>query len=310
MPGSNEKRWRLVVDFRNVNKKLIADKFPLPRIDDILDQLCRAKYFSCLDLISGFHQIELDEQSRDITSFSTDKGSFRFNRLPYGIKIAPNSFQRMMSIAFCGLSPEQAFLYMDDLVVLGCSEKHMLKNLKDVFSICRKYNLKLHPDKCSFFSHEVTYLGHKCTDKGILPDDSKFETIKNYPTPKDSDAVRRFVAFCNYYRRFIPNFASHSLHLTRLTRKNVQFQWNEECENAFQFLKEALLSPSILQYPNFNKPFCITTDASKNACGAVLSQDYNGIQLPVSYASRSFTKGERNKSTIEQELAAIHWAIN
>lgn len=309
LPGKTEKRWRLVVDYRQVNKKLIADKFPLPRIDDILDQLGRAKYFSCLDLMSGFHQIELDENSRNITSFSTDKGSFRFKRLPYGIKIAPNSFQRMMSIAFCGLSPAQAFLYMDDLVVLGCSEKHMLKNLRDVFSICRKYNLKLHPDKCSFFSHEVTYLGHKCTDKGILPDDSKFNVVLNYPTPQNADQTKRFVAFCNYYRRFIPNFAEHSRHLSRLCRKHVPFVWTNECKTAFQYLKNCLLSPNILQYPNFQKQFCITTDASKYACGAVLSQEYKGKQLPVAYASRAFTKGESNKSTIEQELAAIHWAI-
>lgn len=309
LPGTTQKRWRLVVDYRGINKKLIADKFPLPRIDDILDQLGRAKYFSCLDLVSGFHQIELEEDSRDITSFSTEKGSFRFKRLPYGIKIAPNSFQRMMSLAFSGLSPAQAFLYMDDLVVIGCSEEHMLKNLRDVFGMCRKYSLKLHPDKCSFFCREVTFLGHKCTDKGILPDDSKFSIIKNYPTPKNGDEAKRFVAFCNYYRRFIPNFAESSRHITRLSRKNVAFEWSKECENSFNYLKNQLLSPRILQYPDFQKQFCITTDASKHACGAVLSQECNGIQLPVAYASRSFTKGESNKSTIEQELAAIHWAI-
>ena len=128
LPGSNEKRWRLVVDYRQINKKLVADKFPLPRIDDILDQLDRAKYFSCLDLMSGFHQIGLEKKSRDLTSFSTGNGSYRFNRLPYGLKIAQNSFQRMMTFAFSGLKPDQAFLYMDDLVVLGCSEEHMLSN--------------------------------------------------------------------------------------------------------------------------------------------------------------------------------------
>lgn len=121
IPGSTEKRWRLVIDYRQVNKKLIGDKYPLPRIDDILDQLGRAKFFSNLDLIQGFLQIDLDEDSKDITSFSTDKGSFRFNRLPYGIKVAPNSFQRMMSLAFAGLTPEKAFLYMDDIVVIGKS---------------------------------------------------------------------------------------------------------------------------------------------------------------------------------------------
>jgi len=127
LPNSEEKKWRLVIDYRQINKKLLSDKFPLPRIDDILDQLGRAKYFSCLDLMSGFHQIELEENSRNITSFSTSNGSYRFTRLPFGLKIAPNSFQRMMTIAFSGLEPSQAFLYMDDLMVIGCSEKHIIK---------------------------------------------------------------------------------------------------------------------------------------------------------------------------------------
>jgi len=310
LPNSSEKRWRLVVDYRQVNKKLMSDKYPLPRIDDILDQLGRAKTFSCLDLVSGFHQIQLDEKSRDITSFSSSQGSFRFKRLPYGLKIAPNSFQRMMALAFAGLGPGRAFLYMDDLIVLGCSESHMLSNLKEVFKICRKTNLKLHPEKCIFFSPEVTFLGHKCTNEGILPDDSKFEKILNYPRPTNSDEVRRFVAFMNYYRRFIPKFSYYSIHLTRLTRKKVPFIWTEDCEKAFLYLKNSLLSPKILKYPDFDKEFCITTDASKIACGAILSQNYNGTQLPVAFASRSFTKGESNKSVIEQELTAIHWALN
>ena len=309
LPGQSDKRWRLVVDYRQINKKLIADKYPLPRIDDILDQLGRAKYFSCLDLMSGFHQIELDENSRDLTSFSTNEGSFRFTRLPYGIKVAPNSFQRMMSLAFSGLAPSQAFLYMDDLVVIGCSEKHMTKNLKDVFEMCRKHNLKLHPDKCNFFNHEVTFLGHKCTSNGILPDDSKYDIIKKYPTPKNGEEAKRFIAFCNYYRRFIPNFATYSRHLTYLSKKNVTFCWTDKCEKSFNYFKNFLLYPKILQYPDFNKKFCITTDASKYACGAILSQERDGIQMPIAYASKAFTKGESNKSVIEQELTAIHWAI-
>lgn len=308
-PNSDKKKWRLVIDYRQINKKLLADKFPLPRIDDILDQLGRAKYFSCLDLMSGFHQIELDEGSRDITSFSTSNGSYRFTRLPFGLKIAPNSFQRMMTIAFSGIEPSQAFLYMDDLIVIGCSEKHMLKNLTEVFGKCREYNLKLHPEKCSFFMHEVTFLGHKCTDKGILPDDKKYDVIQNYPVPHDADSARRFVAFCNYYRRFIKNFADYSRHITRLCKKNVPFEWTDECQKAFIHLKSQLINPTLLQYPDFSKEFCITTDASKQACGAVLTQNHNGHQLPVAYASRAFTKGESNKSTTEQELAAIHWAI-
>ena len=149
----------------------------------------------------------------------------------------------------------------------------------------------------------------RCTNRGILPDNSKFETITNDPRPEDSDAARRFVAFCNYYRRFIPNFSDYAYPLNCLSRKNAKFIWTKECEKSFQYLKNSLVKSPILQYPDFSKSFCITTDASKVACGAVLSQDHNGIQLPVSYASRTFTKGEQNKSVIERELAAIHWAI-
>ena len=127
-----QKAFRLVVDFRLLNKKLVQDKFPLPRIDDILDQLGRAKWFSVLDLMSGFHQIPLSEESRDITSFSVNSGSFKFTRLPFGLSVSPNSFQRMMSLAFAGITPERAFLYMDDLIVVGCSDQHHLNNLRNV----------------------------------------------------------------------------------------------------------------------------------------------------------------------------------
>ena len=139
--------------------------------------------------------------------------------------------------------------------------------------------------------HEVTLLGHKCTSNGILPDDNKYSAIRDYPTPTNADEARRFVAFCNYYRRFIENFANYSRHITALTKKNAIFHWTPECQTAFEYLKKELMSPQILQYPDFEKPFCITTDAGKQACGAVLSQDYDNKQLPVSYASKSFTKG-------------------
>jgi hypothetical protein len=158
--------------------------------------------------------------------------------------------------------------------------------------------------------HEVTFLCHKCTDRGILPDDKKYEVIDKYPVPTDADSARRVIAFCNYYRRFIKNFSDYSRHITRLCKKNVKFEWTPECQNAFTYLKQSLIQPTLLQYPDFSKEFCIITDASKQACGGVLTQTYDEIQLPVAYASRSFTKGESNKNTTEQELAAIHWAIN
>ena len=309
VPKKEKGKWRMCIDYRLVNKKIVADKFPLPRIDEILDGLGRARYFSVLDLFQGFHQIPLDEESRDLTSFSTDTGSFRWKVLPFGLNIAPNSFARMMSIAFSGLTPTHCFLYMDDLIVTGTSERHHLDNLKSVFKALKKYNLKLNPYKCKFFRPEVTYLGHRCTQNGVLPDNSKIDTMINYPIPTDKDSVKRFVAFANYYRKFIKNFASIAAPLNKLTRKNSKFEWTNECTNSFNFLKNNLISPPILQYPDFSQKFIITVDASKYGTGAILSQLHDNEDLPIAYASKSFTKGESNKPTIEQELIAIHFAI-
>lgn len=305
----NSKKWRLVVDFRNLNKKILGDKFPLPRIEDILDQMGRAKYFSTLDLMSGFHQIPLEQNSRKLTAFSTSQGHYQYTRLPFGLNISPNSFQRMMSIAMAGLTPEVAFLYIDDIIVIGCSQAHHLKNLTKVFNRLRDRNLKLNPDKCKFFQTEVTYLGHQISAQGVKPDTSKYDTIKNYPVPKSADDVRRFVAFCNYYRRFVPNFADIAQPLNKLLKKNAKFEWSDIHQRAFNTLKSILMSPTILQYPNFQETFIISTDASNVACGAILAQNVNGVELPIAFASKTFTPGEKNKSTIEKELAAIHWAI-
>ena len=306
----NTKKWRLVVDFRQLNKKILADKFPLPRIDSILDQLGRAKYFTTLDLMAGFHQIPLAEEARKYTAFSSPDGHFQYKRLPFGLNISPNSFQRMINIALAGLTPESAFVYIDDIVVVGCSIDHHLNNLEQIFQRLRHYNLKLNPQKCKFFRTEVTYLGHKITNNGIWPDDSKFQTIRDYPEPTNTDEVRRFVAFCNYYRKFVPNFAHIAKPLNNLLKKGTTFTWNEERRRSFLLLKRHLLSPRILQYPDFSKDFILTTDASDVACGAILSQMYGTCDLPVAFASKTFTKGEKAKPVIEKELTAIHWAID
>lgn len=205
--------------------------------------------------MSGFHQIELDEKSKRLTAFSTSNGHFEFNRLPFGLNISPNSFQRMMTIALSGLPPQCAFLYIDDIIVIGCSINHHLTNLEKVFKQLQNFNLKLNPKKCFFFRPDVTYLGHNISASGIQPDKSKFSTIINYPKPTTSDEVRRFVAFCNYYRRFIQNFAEIAHPLNRLLRKNAIFEWSIECQNAFEKLKNALISPTILQFPDFTREF-------------------------------------------------------
>lgn len=145
----------------------------------------------------------LEKNSKKLTSFSTASGSYQFNVLPFRLNVAPNSFARMMAIAFSGLETTTAFIYLDDVIVIGKSLSHHLKNLKTIFTKCRERNLKLNPSKCEFLKPEIIFLGHKCTKDGILPDSSKFSTIANYPIPKNTSEVVRFTAFCNYYRKFI-----------------------------------------------------------------------------------------------------------
>lgn len=299
------KKYRMCIDYRSLNKNLIPDKYPLPRIEEILDNLGRAKFFSVLDLYSGFHQVPIEEESRKITAFSTELGSFQWKVLPFGLNVSPNSFSRMMSMAFSGLPPDRMFVYIDDIIVVGCSEEHHIKNLESVFQVCRRRGLKLNPEKSQFFKKEVTFLGHICTDKGIMPDLSKIQSVKNYPIPQSKDEVKRFVAFLNYYRKFIPNFSTTASPLNKLTKKTEEFLWNQDAQNAFELLKNRVTNSPILQYPDFSKEFLVTVDASKLGCGAVLSQN----NLPISFASRSFNKAEQNKATIEQELLGIHFAI-
>ena len=164
---SNENnKFRLVVDFRQLNKRITATKFPLPRIDEILDHLGRTRFFTVLDLTAGFHQIELENNSKKFSAFSSSNEHYEFNRLPFGLNISPNSFQRMMTIARSGLPPECAFLYIYDIIVVGCSINHHLKNLEKVFKQLRYYNLKLNPLICNFSRSDVTYLGHHISENG------------------------------------------------------------------------------------------------------------------------------------------------
>lgn len=292
--ADNTRKWRLCIDYRLVNRKLVADKYPLPRIEDILDSLGRAKHFSIIDLFSGFHQIPISEESRDITSFSIPEGSYRWKVVPFGLNVSPNSFARMMAIAFSGIPAGTAFLYIDDIIVVGCSEAHHLQNLRKVFETLRHYNLKINPYKCGFFKKEVIFLGHKCSAEGISPGNHKLKSIQTYPRPNDKESTKRFVAFANFYRKFIKNFAILAQPLNQLTKKSTIFKWSDEHENAFLSLKNSLTKPSILAYPNFGKQFILTTDACLNGCGAVLSQiQDDGTDRPISFASRSFNKHEK-----------------
>lgn len=307
--ASGEKKWRVVIDFRKLNDVTVGDSYPLPSIEYILDQLGHSSYFTTLDLSSGFWQVKMKPDDIPKTSFSTPTGHYEFNRMPFGLKNSPSTFQRLMNIVLCGLQGLHCFVYLDDIVIYASSlEEHTMK-LKSVFSRLRLNNLKLQPDKCEFLHREIAYLGHVITEKGVKANPEKIRSIKDYPKPKDEKQIKQFLGLLGYYRRFIKDFAKHAKPLTQLLKKDVKFHWDESQETAFNHFKSILTTEPILQYPNWKEPFVLTTDASNFAIGAILSQGPVGKDLPIAYASRTLNKAETSYSTSEKELLAIVWAV-
>lgn len=307
--ASGKVKWRVVIDYRGLNSITVNDAFPLPNITEILDNLGKAKYFTCLDCFSGFHSIKMNEQDSPKTAFSTDIGHYQFNRMPFGLKNAPATYQRLMNTVLSGLQGTRCFVYMDDIVIFASDLQDHSSKLREVFLRIQEANLRLQPDKCEFLRKEITFLGHRITDQGIKPDQNKIKTVKDYPRPTKVKEVQSFLGLANYYRRFIKDFASISKPLTELTKKNTEFKWTDAHELAFETLKLKLISEPILQYPDFNQPFILTTDASSYAISGILSQGVIPNDLPISYASRTLNSAEINYPTIEKELLAIVWSV-
>jgi len=200
---------------------------PLPNITEILDQLGNAKYFSIFDLASGFHQIPMHESDAQKTAFSTPHGHYQFNRMPFGLKNAPATFQRLMDQILSGLQGNDMFVYLDDIVIYAASlTEHRIKFHKFAERL-RQANLKLQPDKCEFLRKEVSYLGHMISKDGVKPDSSKILAVKDFPRPRTNKNIKQFLGLAGYYRRFIPNFSKIAKPLTNLLKKDQTFVWNE-----------------------------------------------------------------------------------
>lgn len=307
--STGDKKYRVVVDFRKLNNLTVGDAFPMPDITSILDQLGKAKYFSCLDMASGYHQISIHPDDKEKTAFSTDKGHFEFNRMCFGLKSAPATFQRLMNRVLQGINGYRAFVYLDDIIVISSTLQEHINQLREVFARLRKFNLQLQPPKCEFLRREVNYLGHVITEDGVKPDRAKVECISNYPVPRNTKEVKAFLGLVGYYRKFIKDFSKKSKPLTNLLKQGQEFIWTDLCQDAFMFFRKILTEEPLLQHPDFTKPFNVTTDASNMAIGAVLSQGKIGSDLPISYASRTLNKAEKNYNTTEKELLAIVWAV-
>ena len=305
---------RFCIDYRDLNAVTVPDTFPLPRIDDLLDQLGQSRFFSTLDLASGYWQIRVHPDSRKKTAFVTPQGLFEFRVMPFGLTNAPSVFQRLMQKVLAGLNPENGpdfvVVYIDDILVFSRTLEEHLEHLRLVIERLEEAKLKLKPVKCQFIRKEVDYLGHVLTPEGLKVNTRLVESVANFPQPQNISEVRRFLGLASYYRRFVPQFSKIAQPLRALTCKGAAFLWNGETQAAMEQLKEKLTQAPVLAYPSFGKPFTLETDASVSGIGAVLSQEQDDSRLhPIAYASRSLSSAERNYSITELETLAVVWAV-
>lgn len=302
LDASGKRKFRMVIDYRKLNEKTVEDKYPLPRIDEILDNLGKCSYFSTLDLAQGFHQIEMHHDSIEKTAFSVNNGHYEYVRMPFGLKNSPSTFQRVMDNVLREYLHKFCFVYMDDIVCFSKSLNEHIQHLRKIFQKLKEFNLKVQLDKSEFLRKEVEFLGHVITQEGVKPNPSKIEAVEKFPLPTTPKEIKSFLGLIGYYRRFIANFSQIVTPLTKCLKKGAKIDVRDvDYLTAFHTCKELLTNAPILAYPDFTKPFKLTTDASNVAIGSVLSQ----CNRPVAYYSRTLNSAEKNYSTIEKELLAI-----
>lgn len=308
--ATGKQKWRLVVDYRKLNKKTISDRYPIPNISDILDKLGRCQYFTTLDLASGFHQIEMEPKDIQKTAFTVNNGHYEYCRMPFGLKNAPSTFQRAMENVLRGLVNEICIVYMDDIIIFSTSLQEHITSIEKVFQRLREANFKIQLNKSEFMKRDTAYLGHIVTPEGIKPNPDKVYAIKKNPIPKTTREIKRFLGLLGYYRKFIPNFSKLTKPFTSCLKKGapkIDIN-NPKYINTFKICQEILMNDPILSYPDFEKDFIITTDSSNFAIGAVLSQGPIGSDKPIAYTSRTLNDSEVNYSVTEKELLAIVYA--
>lgn len=301
---------RVCVDYRRLNAITVPDTYPIPRIDDLLHAAKPTTFMTSLDLKSGYWQIKLRKEDEEKTAFITPFGLYKFKRMPFGLRNAPATFQRLVDRMRVTLEHVNMLAYLDDLLLFSTTFESHLSDLRDVLQRMREYNITVNKDKCRFFCSSIKYLGHIITPDGLKSDPSKTEAILARPTPKNLQQLFSFLQMCSWYRRFIPNFSARAQPLTKLTKKKAPWMWEKEQEDAYSTLKHCLSTAPVLRQADETKPYIIKTDASSYALGAVLVQGEKDEEHPVEYASRLLTSAERNYSTTEREALAVVWALN
>ena len=296
---------RLCIDYRELNKVMIKNNYPSPRIDDLFDQLQGAAIFSKIDLRSGYHQLKIKEEDISKMAFSTRYGHYEFLVMPFGLTNAPAAFMDLMNRVFKEFLDKFVIVFIDDILVYSRTKEEHVAHLTQVLEVLKVKQLYAKFKKCEFWLDRVVFLGHVISGAGISVDPSKVEAINNWMQPTNPSEVRSFLGLAGYYRRFVEGFSKIAMPLTQLTRKGVMFRWTDMCERSFQELKKRLTSAPILSIPSGTGGFVIYSDASKNGLGCVLMQ--NG--KVIAYASKQLKEYEKNYPTHDLELAAVVFAL-
>ena len=310
---------RFCIDLCKLNNRTIKDGYSLPRIEDTLDCLHGAVWFSTLDLKSGYWQVELEEEAKPLTAFTMGPlGFWECEHMPFGLTNALATFQRLMEYCHGELHLNWCIIYLDDIIVFSQTPEEHVHRLRAVFNKLKAASLKLKPSKCDFFKIEIKYLGHVASKEGVSTDPDKIKFVTEWPQPTTVTEVRSFLGFVSYYRRFIPNFSKivkplnkllHNLEGTPSQKKEFKVHWGPEQQEAFETLQRLCTESPILAYTDFKAPFILHTDASGDGLGAVLYQVQEGKQRVIAYACWSLTRSERNCPVHKLEFLALKWAI-